>query len=91
MIVKMNGKTSSTLDLIGGGPQGSIIGQLLYIIASDDVAEDTPEEEKFKYIDDLSLVEAITTKNNLIQYDVSQPLLHQTLFFGFRTRLFPFQ
>ena len=66
----MNGKTSSTLDLIGGGPQGSIIGQLLYIIASDDVAEDTPEDEKFKYIDDLSLVDAIKTKDNLIQYDV---------------------
>ena len=72
MIVKMNGKTSSTLDLIGGGPQGSIIGQLLYIIASDDVAEDTAEEEKFKYIDDLSLVDAITTKNNLVQYDVNR-------------------
>ena len=72
MIVKMNGNTSSTLDLIGGGPQGSIIGQLLYIIASDDVAEDTPEDEKFKYIDDLSLVDAIKTKDNLTQYDVHQ-------------------
>mgnify|MGYP003335411387 FL=1 len=56
--------------MIGGGPQGSVIGQLLYIIASDDVAEDTPEDEKFKYIDDLSLLEAVKTKDKLIEYDV---------------------
>ena len=70
MTVKMNGEQSSTLGLIGGGPQGSVIGQLLYIIASDDVAEDTPEDEKFKYIDDLSLLEAVKTKDKLIEYDV---------------------
>ena len=65
MTVKMNGEQSSTLGLIGGGPQGSVIGQLLYIIASDDVAEDTPEDEKFKYIDNLSLLEAVKAKDRI--------------------------
>ena len=72
MQVKMNGHTSTILDLVGGGPQGSIIGQLLYIVGSDDVAEDVPEDDKFKYIDDLSITEAVQTNNKLIQYDVWQ-------------------
>ena len=54
ILLGMNNQNSEILDLGGGGPQGSIIGQLLYIIASDDAAEDIPEEDKFKYIDDLS-------------------------------------
>ena len=33
-------------------------GELLHIVASDDVAEEILEEDKFKYIDDLSAVEA---------------------------------
>ena len=72
MQVKMNGPTSSILHLIGGGPHGSIIGQLLYIVGSDDVAEDVPEDDKFKYIDDLSITEAVKTAMKLIQYDVWQ-------------------
>jgi hypothetical protein len=72
MQVKMNGKTSSNLDLIGGGPQGSIIGQLLYIIASNDVVQDIPNDDKFKYIDDLSIVEEVRHKPNLMEYDVLQ-------------------
>jgi hypothetical protein len=72
MELKMNGKTSSTLDLVGGGPQGSLIGQLLYIVGSDDVAQEVPDDDKFKYIDDLSAVEAVKTDGKLTQYDVWQ-------------------
>ena len=39
---------SEVLDLVGGGPQGSHIGQLLYIIASNDVIEDMTKEDKCK-------------------------------------------
>jgi hypothetical protein len=66
----MNGKVSTTLGLVGGGPQGSLIGQLLYIIASNNVVESVPEDLKFKYIDDLSIVEALSHKEDLIDYDV---------------------
>ena len=72
MEVKMNRYTSTPHNLIGGGPQGSLVGQLLYIIASDDAAEDIPEEDKFKYIDDLSALEAVQTKGKLVPYDVLQ-------------------
>ena len=67
MLVKMNGQASESFDLIGGGPQGSLVGQLLYIIASDDVAEDIPEEDKFKYIDDLSALEAVNIEEKLVK------------------------
>jgi hypothetical protein len=72
MELKMNGHTSPSLDLIGGGPQGSLIGQLMYLIASDDVGQEIPEEDKFQYIDDLSAVEAIYPQQKLIEYDFYQ-------------------
>ena len=62
--------TSTIHDLIGGGPQGSLIGQLLYIIASDDAAEEIPEEDKFKYVDDLSALEKVNVAGILVNYDV---------------------
>ena len=68
----MNGQASTPLYIIGGGPQGSLIGQLLYLIASDDVAEEIPEEDQFKYIDDLTAVEAQFTDGKLVDYDVLQ-------------------
>ena len=70
MEVKMNQKTSSSYDLIGGGPQGSLIGQVLYIIGSDDAAEDVPEEDKFKYVDDLISLDSLNVRENLTKYDV---------------------
>ena len=72
MLVKMNGQQWESFDLIGGGPQGSLVGQLLYIIASDDVAEEIPEEDQFKYIDDLLALEAINVEGKLVDYDVFQ-------------------
>ena len=67
---KIYQKTSSSHNLIGGLPQGSLIGQLLYIIGSDDVAADIEEEDKFKYIDDLAVLDAIDVKGKLKDYDV---------------------
>ena len=66
----MNHHTSSFYDLIGGGPQGSLIGQVLYIIGSDDAAEDVPEEDKFKYVDDHITLEAVNVNENLVEYDM---------------------
>ena len=65
----MNNHTLTHFDLVGGGPQGSLIGQLIYTISSDDAAEEIPEEDKFKYIDDLSAVDEITA-SKLKDYDV---------------------
>ena len=51
--VNIYNQKSEVLNLIWGGPQGSIIRQLLYIKASNDVIEDVTKEDKFKYIDEL--------------------------------------
>ena len=72
MQVKINNKTSSSYNLIGGFPQGSLIGQLLYIIGSDDAAEEVNDENKFKYVDDLATLDAVNIKEHLTQYDFWQ-------------------
>ena len=70
MQVKMNNHTSSSYDLIGGSPQGSLIGKLLYIIGSDDAADEIGEEDKFKYVDCLATLDTVNPKEHLIHYDV---------------------
>ena len=66
----MNKATSTSYDLVGGSPQGSLLGQLLYIIGSDDVAQDVPEEDQFKYVDDLATLDTVFIKEKLMTYNV---------------------
>ena len=47
-----------------------MLGQLLYIIGSDDSAEEVPEEKKFKYIYDLAVLDPVNVKNKTTPYDV---------------------
>ena len=73
MEVRINNRISTHFDLVGGGPQGSLIGQLIYIISSDIAAEDIPCEDKFKYINDLSAEDKVTTDQlqDYYVYDVN--------------------
>ena len=57
---------------MGGDPQGSILGQILFILGSNDAAEEVDEEDKFKYIDDLATTEIVQTEDKLKDYDVWQ-------------------
>ena len=72
MKVKMNGEESVLKALIGGSPQGTLLGQLLYIGGSDDAAEEISDENKFKYVDDLELIELVSLAGALSEYDFSQ-------------------
>ena len=45
MQVKMNGYSSTSYNIIWGFSQGSIFGQLLYIVGSDNVSDDFPEDD----------------------------------------------
>ena len=72
MSVNYNGAASKWHTLIGGGPQGSWIGQNCYISASDDAASWLEDEYKYKYCDDLSIVELIMVGNILTDYNFSQ-------------------
>ena len=67
MKVKWNGKFSSNRDLPGGGPQGGTLGIIEYKSQSDDNTPFLDEEDKYKYIDDLSMLELI----NLILQGIS--------------------
>ena len=59
MKVKWHGKMSSEKELKGGGPQGSTFGLWEYLSQSNDNAECIDEEDRFKFVDDLSFLEII--------------------------------
>ena len=69
MQVKFNGKLSKMWDLVGGSPQGSLVGQDCYIVSSNDNTEDMDDEDTFKYIDDVNLLEIVIMANILQEYD----------------------
>ena len=52
--------------LIGGGPQGTLIGG---IVQSNANADFVPPEDRFKYIDDLSLLQLVLLNDLLVDYD----------------------
>ena len=70
MQVKFNGEMSDFLILIGGGPQGTLLGLLEYLIQSNDNAESVHPEDRFKYIDDLSILHLILFSGLLVEYDI---------------------
>ena len=72
MKVKMNGIESEIKDLVGGSPQGTLLGQLLYIGSSDDAASEISEDDKFKYVDDLEIIELLSLAGALLDYDFYQ-------------------
>ena len=48
MRVKFNSEMSEFLALIGGGPQGTPLGQTEYLVQSNDNADTIPEDDRFK-------------------------------------------
>ena len=83
MVVKYKGKVSGVKSLPGGGPQGTLLGLLLFSVLINDVGFQDQEnnagdiitsrrnmkvanEIHLKYIDDLTLAEAINLPNNLV-------------------------
>ena len=69
MKVKFNSAESTILKLVGGFPEGSIIGQDAYIVARNDSADVTRPEDRFKYIDDLEMTEVICLAGILQDYE----------------------
>ena len=54
------------MDLIGGGPQGTLIGGIEYIVQSNDNADIVLPEDRFKYIDDLSVLQLVCLSGLLV-------------------------
>ena len=69
MVVKYNTASSRWYDLVGGSPQGSWNGQNSYIVSSDDSADSVPQEDQYKYCDDLSILELIMIGHILTEYN----------------------
>ena len=67
MKVKWNGKFSSTHGMKGGGAQGGLPGIIEYLSQTNDCADFLTNEEKYRFIDDLSIIEII----NLISVGIS--------------------
>ena len=67
MKVKWNKTMSSTHRLNGGGPQGGLMGILEYLSQTNHNTDFIDPEDKFKFIDDLSILEII----NLISQGLS--------------------
>ena len=59
MRVKWQKKLSSVRDLPGGGPQGCNLGLLEYDSQTNENTDFLPEEDKFKFVDDISILDVI--------------------------------
>ena len=59
MVVKWKGLGSSKRPLPGGGPQGGTLGTEEYLSQNNDNVDFLNQDEKFKFIDDLSILETL--------------------------------
>ena len=69
MKVKFNGEDSDTLSLIGGGPQGTLIGQIMYLVQTNNNSDSVNPEDRYKFIDDLTILQIISLAGLLTDYD----------------------
>ena len=67
MIVKWKGIFSTMRALKGGGPQGGTFGILEYLSQSNDNADMVNKDDRFKFVDDLTILEII----NLLITEIS--------------------
>ena len=73
MSVKWRGCQSVPRNITGGGPQGATIGLLEYLSQSNNNADIVSESERFKFLDDLSILEIV----NLLTVGISSYNLRQ--------------
>ena len=71
MIVKYKSSQSNPKDLIGGSSQGTILGGINHNIASSDCGTEViTSEDRFRYYDDMYILELIILCEKLQEYDV---------------------
>ena len=66
---------SATKSLKGGGPQGSTKGVLSYMSQSNNNTDCVPEEDRYKYFDDATVLEVINLLNiGLCSYRIKESI-----------------
>ena len=60
MKVKWHGKQSTSRNLPGGGAMGATFGILEYLSQTNNNIDSVPEEDRFKWVDDVSILEIIS-------------------------------
>ena len=63
MRVKFHGQISSSKHQPGSGAQGASLGNWEFISQTNDNADCVPKEDRFKYVDDLTILEIINLLN----------------------------
>ena len=69
MKVKFGGKVSSSRSLIGGSAQGSLLGGTQYIVSSNNVSENVCEDDKYRYFDDIEILDFVMLSGLLVDYN----------------------
>ena len=73
MSVKWHGCYSVPKDIHGGGPQGATLGLLEYLAQSNNSADCVDVNDRFKFIDDLSILEIVNLLTvGLTSYNLKQ-------------------
>lgn len=71
MYVKWHGLESKIRNMPGGGPQGGTMGIWSYLSQSNNNADCVPQEDRFKFVDDLTFLEIINLLSvGLASYNV---------------------
>ena len=82
MFVKWHGCSSVPRSIHDGRPQGATLGILEYLSQSSDNSDLVPEEDRFKFVDNLSVLEIVNlltvgiTSYNLKQHVASDVAVH---------------
>ena len=70
MQVRYNSAYSGIYSLPGGGAQGTLLGVLQFLVQSNDNADCVSSDMRFKFVDDLSILELVLLASLLTEYDV---------------------
>ena len=69
---RFNNTYSSTYSLPGGGPQGTLIGLIEYLVQSKDNCDMVDNDMKFKFVDDQSVLELVMLGGLISEYNFKQ-------------------
>ena len=73
MSVKWHGHRSVPRNVNGGGPQGATLGILEYLSQSNNCADMVSQNDRFRFVDDLSVLEIVNLiTNGLTSYNLKQ-------------------